>query len=48
MIATLKQVFHRGQRTREVCECRHCGTTVERASGGCPTCDSDEIVCYDF
>jgi rubrerythrin len=48
MFEQLKRVVGRKRRGDSVRECRRCGTTVERADGGCPACESTDIVQYDF
>jgi len=37
-----------GERSSPFCECRQCGTTIDTAARGCPTCGSAEIACYDL
>lgn len=46
MIRRLKRVLAVGERA-SFRECRHCGTTVEAAGVGCPTCGSGEIATYE-
>jgi rubrerythrin len=48
MIERLKRVVRGRVRSHTFCECRRCGTTVEGSARGCPTCESGEIVRYQF
>ena len=48
MFEELKRVVRRQTRDGSFRECRRCGTTVERAAGGCPSCESTDIAQYDF
>ncbi|MBX0287641.1 hypothetical protein [Haloarcula salinisoli] len=48
MFEALKRVVRRQTRGGAIRECRRCGTTVEPADGGCPACESTDIVQYDF
>jgi len=48
MFETLKRAVWRGSRGDSIRECRRCGTTVERAAGGCPACKSTDIAQYEF
>ena len=48
MLAELKRVVRRQTRDGSFRECRRCGTTVERAAGDCPSCESTDIAQYDF
>jgi predicted Zn-ribbon and HTH transcriptional regulator len=34
--------------TDDLCECRHCGTTVDEDAVRCPECQSTEIASYSF
>lgn len=34
--------------TTEFRECRHCGCSIEKDSGECPECGSNEIAAYDL
>jgi rubrerythrin len=46
MFERLKRTLRGVTGTRAFYECRHCGTTVERPTLGCPSCDSGEIARY--
>ncbi|MDS0282116.1 hypothetical protein [Haloarcula onubensis] len=48
MFEALKRVVRRRARGDSFRECRRCGTTVERAAGGCPACESTDIANYDL
>lgn len=48
MFEELKRVVRRQTRDGSFRECRHCGTTVERAASGCPACESTDIAQYDL
>lgn len=48
MLKGVKRMLDPGSRPGEFCECRHCGTTVERPAAGCPACGSDEIARYEI
>jgi len=47
MFETLKRAVRRQSGGGPFRECRRCGTTVERADGGCPACESTDIAQYD-
>jgi len=47
VIDRLKRVLVGRGTARGLCECRHCGTTVDDRRSACPTCGSNEVAHYD-
>ena len=48
MLRALKQVSLFSSDTRELFECRQCGTSVEEEKDSCPECGSSELAEYQL
>lgn len=46
MLGTLKRAVTRTP--GNFCECRDCGTAVDRPATACPNCDSEELAVYEL